>query len=405
VNYSEKQSGVGKRPINILVINPFDEPISGNDEVLVRVMEKMDPDIFSFVVVMPGDNPYARRYRKLGAEVVFLRMSILKRNLSFSFLASYFYQFIPTVYRFVKLCGKYEIDIVHTNTTQILGGGLAAKIMRLPSLYHAHSIIVDPWWVVRAMATWFRFTGDAMFANSSASASSFIEKGYPVQKVKVVGNPVSMPSCVEKHGASEFRREYGLSDDTSIVGIVGRINREKKIGLFLKAAEIVSKRHPKAVFVIVGGANNDEEKVYMGKMQRLAESLGIQKKVIFTGYRDDVQNIVGNFNVLAHAHTNEAFGLVIAEAMVAEVPVVAPDAGGIPELVEHERTGYLVPPDSYDELANRIMNLLDDKEKAERMGKAGREKAMKLFSAGNIADSIAQVYLQIAENRFAFKGK
>ena len=401
-NSSEKITTItSRRPFNILVISPFSEAISGNDEVLVRVMEKIDMDKFRFVVVQPDDNPYAEIYRSLGAEVVFIKMSIIKRSLQPLFITNYMSDFIPTVYRFIKLCRKYKIDIVHTNTTQIMGAGAAAKLLGLPSIYHAHSIIVSPRWVVKGMALWFKYTGDVMCANSYASAESYVKSGFPKEKVVVLGNPVPVEAFDKPELKGLFRKEICVGDSAPLIGIAGRVNREKKIEHFIKAASILSHLYPQARFIIIGGANTLEEEKYLDDMKKLADVCGVSNKIIFTGTRKDIPAVMNSLSVYAHARTNEGFGLVIAEAMATGVPVVAPATGGILGLVEDNITGFLVPPDDPEALAAGISTLLSNPDMAEAMGKAGKEKANRLWKAEHVADLIAQVYIKL----FDFKAK
>jgi len=405
-NSSEKKPTLtSRRPLNILVISPFSEAISGNDEVLVRVMEKIDRDKFRFVVVHPDDNPYAEIYRSLGAEVVFLKMSIIRRNLRPLFIINYMNDFIPTIYRFIRLCRKYKIDIVHTNTTQILGAGAAARLLGLPSIYHAHSIIVSPKLVVKGMALWFKYTGDVMCANSYASTESYVKSGFPKEKVVVPGNPVLMEAFDKPELKGKFRKEIGLVDDTPLIGIAGRVTCEKKIEHFIKAASILSPRYPQARFAVIGGANTYEEEKYLEDMKELASAFGVSEKIIFTGTRKDIPVVMNSLSVYAHARTNEGFGLVIAEAMAAGVPVVAPAAGGIPSLVEDSVTGFLVAPDDPKALAAGIATLLDNPHMAEAMGKAGKEKANRLWKAEHVADSIAQVYIRLFNSKAQMKRK
>lgn len=396
---SKGEFRVKARAINVLIVNPFSVATSGNDEVLLRVLEKIDCETFRFTIVQPGDSPYVEKYRKLGATVLFTRMSVIKRNLNVSFVIDYAIDFFPTIWRIAKLCRKLKIDIVHTNTTQILGGGAAARILGIPGIYHAHSIISDPWWVVKLMSFWMRLTADYMFSNSRASAASFMQNKFPSEKVGVIGNPVTVELFEGNLQKGSFRKEIGVNANTPLVGIAGRVTPNKKIEQFLEAAKIVSADLPEAEFIVIGGANSREDEEYLDRMKRLAVELGIANKVRFTGRRSDIPTVMGDLDVLAHAHTYEAFGLVLAEAMTAKVPVAAPDSGGIPDLVEHGVTGYLSRPDDPASLAKNIIALIKDPINAKKMGEAGAAKIDRQYRAELVADSIAQVYLRLLKNK------
>lgn len=384
---------------NILIVNPFDEQISGNDEMLTRLMKEFDHSIFRFIVVQPGDNPYAPVYRKMGAEVIFLKMSIIRRSLSPRFLAPYLANFWPTVYRFIRLCREYKVDLVHTNTTQILGAGLAAKILGIPSVYHVHSYSISrPEWVIRFLNYWFMATGDRMMANSPVTADIFLSRGYSPNKMKVVWNPVDFEAFSYDNEHIDIRGELGMSDNSPLVAVVGRVARIKCIENFIEASKIVLESVPSARFIVVGGAHTADDKAYMEELIHLSEELGLKEKVMFLSRRNDVPRIMKSLTLLAHTSESEGFGLVVAEAMAAGVPVVAVDTGALPYLVDDGITGFLVPFGKPEKMAFKITELLRNPERAARMGKAGREKA-ESWKAERVADSVTEVYIELLSEK------
>lgn len=106
-----------------------------------------------------------------------------------------------------------------------------------------------------------------------------------------------------------------------------------------------------------------------------------------------------SLTVLAHTCLYEGFGLVVAEAMAAGVPVVAAETGAMPYLVEHGRTGFLVPFGDSQAMAEAIACLLTDSNRAKEMGEKGREKTNRLWRTETFADSIAQVYTQLFNSK------
>jgi len=382
------------------VVNPFAEETSGNDEVLVRLIREFDQSLFRFFIVQPGDNPYAPIYRKLGAEVIFMKMSIIKRNLSPGFIMSYFADFWPTVGRIMKVCRRNAIELVHTNTTQILGAGLAAKILGIPSIYHVHSYSISrPEWVIRSLNYWFMATGDRMLANSPVTADIFLSRGFRPDKMKVVWNPVDFEAFASDSEFKDMRSELGIDQYAPLVAIVGRVARIKCIENFIRASKTVLESVPDAAFLVVGGAQTDEDKAYQKELVFLTQELGLQERVRFLGRRSDIPRIMKSINLLVHTSESEGFGLVVAEAMAAGVPVVAAATGAIPYLVDDGITGRLVPFGKPEDMASAIVSLLRDPEKAEKMGESGRLKAEKLWKAANVAEAITEVYLDLLDSR------
>jgi glycosyltransferase involved in cell wall biosynthesis len=109
--------------------------------------------------------------------------------------------------------------------------------------------------------------------------------------------------------------------------------------------------------------------------------LGINNNVIFTGYRCDIPELMSALDILVSASWAEPFGLVVIEAMAAAKPVIGTKSGGIPEIVLDNKTGRLVPPHDPDSLANAIIEIAQDAELMEAMGRSGRQRAEEVYSS------------------------
>ena len=123
--------------------------------------------------------------------------------------------------------------------------------------------------------------------------------------------------------------------------------------------------------------------------------LGLRDRVLFTGFQMDVSEIIGAFDVAVLPSFFEGMGRVILEAMAMAKPVVASRVGGIPDLLEDGRNGFLVQPGNVAELAAAIKKLLQDKALAEKMGREGRKMIDDKFSADIMVRSIEAVYREL----------
>jgi len=383
------------KPLNILVANPFAQVTSGNDEALMRLMAKIDRDRFRFVVAQPGESPYSDAYRHMGAIVETIPMSIIRRDLSHTFLLRYFRGFLPTIYRFIALIRRHSVDIVHTNTTQILGAGAAARLMGLPSIYHVHSVSIEkPEWVSRLLATWVSWTGDMLLSNSRASGGIFLKRGFPPDKFVALGNPIDPKEYGRPGAREEVRRELGLGDGP-LIGLVGRIARVKSIEYFINAAAICAKDFPSARFIVVGGPGTPADSAYFEELKKQVNGLGLNDKFSFIGRRNDVPRIMAAIDVLTLTSSSEGFGLVLIEAMAGAVPVVGSRVGGVAEIISDGEDGFLVPYGDAHAIADSIKTLLKDPARAKRMGQAGREKVTRLFSSDRLAKQLEGIYLSL----------
>jgi glycosyltransferase involved in cell wall biosynthesis len=169
------------------------------------------------------------------------------------------------------------------------------------------------------------------------------------------------------------------------IGFVGRLAREKGVDLLLQAMRDL----PGVAAVVVGDGPE------RAALERLAAELGLGERVVFTGWTDDVRRLLPTFDVLVQPSRREGFGISIVEAMLAEVPVVATDAGGMAEVVADGVTGFTVASENAAAIGAAVGTLLADPELRRAMGARGREIALKHFAAEAMAESFARLYGRI----------
>jgi glycosyltransferase involved in cell wall biosynthesis len=176
--------------------------------------------------------------------------------------------------------------------------------------------------------------------------------------------------------AAEFRRKYGIPDDRMVIAQVGSIIPEKGIGDLLGAARLVLVRNPNAHFVFVGEGSHREY------YSRLSAEQTLHDRVTWTGLVEDPLS-EGAYSaadiVCQVSRWEEAFGYVLAEAMASRKPIIATRVGGIPEVVEEGRTGFLAERGDAAEMADKILLLMNSPDLRDSMGQAGYEAAIRKF--------------------------
>jgi len=135
------------------------------------------------------------------------------------------------------------------------------------------------------------------------------------------------------------------------------------------------------------------------QMEHFVSNSGLEHSTIFTGERKDVPEILAASDIFVLSSHKEGLPYTIIEAMIAGLPVVATRVGGIPELVEDNVTGFLVPPGGPKTLAKALQNLLDNSDLRHEMGRAGREKALREFNLDDMLRKTRQVYDQVLKSR------
>lgn len=204
-------------------------------------------------------------------------------------------------------------------------------------------------------------------------------------KLQVVYSGIDTEKEVEVD--NRLRKELRLPDNAIIIGNVAALADHKDPYTFINVAEAL-KDHPQYYFVWIGG----------GEMQREVkaeiEKRGLQKKVLLTGFRKDVRDVLPELSFFLMTSKTEGLGTSILDAFMSDVPVVATAAGGIPELVEHGKTGMLAPVGDADALAMHILHLSVDKEYAQKLVVAAKEKALTMdFHV--MADKVLKIYKEV----------
>jgi glycosyltransferase involved in cell wall biosynthesis len=170
------------------------------------------------------------------------------------------------------------------------------------------------------------------------------------------------------------------------IGSIGRLEPTKGTAVLLKAAAVLRRRLPGLRIELAGSGSCEPQ------LRSLAAELGIADSVHFLGWRDDIDSLHRRWQVFAQPSIHEGLGLSVLEAMAAGRPVVASATGGLSELVEDGRTGFLVPAGQVGALVDRLGRLLADGELRAHMGNAGWERVRDAFSVAAMAAKTARIY-------------
>jgi glycosyltransferase involved in cell wall biosynthesis len=182
---------------------------------------------------------------------------------------------------------------------------------------------------------------------------------------------------------------------------VGWLIPIKGVTHLINAMAKVAEKHPKSLLVLVGkGDDKVEEEI---KLKEQVERVGLKDKVRFLGWRADVDEIMGCFDIFVLPSLNEGMGRVLVEAMAAGLPIVASRVGGIPDLVEDGKNGLLVAPADASALEKVISVLLKDETQRNRMGKTGKQMCLD-YSTEAMVERIDNLYKALVEKHFQKQG-
>lgn len=322
---------------------------------------------------------------------------------------------IPSIAALTRLMRREKFDVVHVhNPLMSLIARTAGALAKPPLvIYTAHGFYFH-----EHMPAWKRFIGlnlermaapatDFLFTQNHEDAELAVKLGlFKKERTLVIGNGADLrafnPALIPETKRDMLRREFGIPPGARIVGMVTRYTRDKGLVEYLEAAAAMRAVIRDPWFVITGGrAEGDRHPLTEKELKGMAEFFGIGDRVVFTGVRQDIPAVLSLFDVFVLPSYREGMPRSILEAMAMQVPVVATDIRGCREEIAHGVEGFLVPIKDSDALADRVLEILQNPELAARMGKAGRERALRDFDEANIVKLQIEAITQALQDRRA----
>jgi glycosyltransferase involved in cell wall biosynthesis len=214
-----------------------------------------------------------------------------------------------------------------------------------------------------------------------------LRRHVPANRVHKIGNGVDIQTYRRLLPRAEAKRELDLPPDSILIGFVGRLSAQKGISNLLHAiAELPLTLRTALHFVIAGdgeerGALNDE-----------ARMLGLSDRTHFLGTRNDTPTIYSALDIFVLPSEQEAFPMVVLEAMACGLPIIATDVGDTARIIENRVSGLVVPPRDVDSLRQALSELIQEPDRARRFGEVGRERVVKHFSSTQMAQKYLALY-------------
>jgi glycosyltransferase involved in cell wall biosynthesis len=300
---------------------------------------------------------------------------------------------IGRLFLFVR---KGGYDIVHTHTSKAgITGRIAAKLAGARCIVHTpHGHIFYGYFSAPLTAVFVyleRFVGsftDALITLTQAEKRDYLLRniGTPDRIFPIYSGIDLAPFMHPLHTRSEMRKELGLNESHFVAGTVARLDNIKNHHLIVSAALRLKNSFPDIRFVFVGDGELRDE------LAARIEAHGMKDRFIFTGWRNDIPDLLAAFDIFIMCSKNEGMGRAFVEAQAAGVPVIGTRVGGVAEVLDEGRTGYLVDPDNPDELAAKVEILYRQRNHCHALSDACRKWVEPKFSSAFMIDEIDSVY-------------
>lgn len=292
-------------------------------------------------------------------------------------------------------------DLVHTHASKAgaLGRRAAWRMPGVRTVHTFHGHVLEGYFPGRVSRLLVRVEAglaartDRVVAVSHATAEDLIRLGVvPADRVTVVPPGIDLGSLMAISGRSNhLRRLVGAGQGELLVGVVGRLAGVKAPEVAIQVFESLCQRYPHLHLCFVG--DGDQRRMLEARIRGGSED--VKRRVHLVGAQPNMVAVMADLDVVLSTSRSEGMPVALIEAAAAGLPVVASPVGGVPELVAHERTGFLGA--DVDELGHWLSKLLDERDLREDMGRRARLSVSERHSAHALTDRLESLYYAILE--------
>jgi glycosyltransferase involved in cell wall biosynthesis len=303
---------------------------------------------------------------------------------------------VHALYELVRLIGAGEFDLVHTHTSKAgLLGRIAASICGVPAIVHSsHGTILQGYFspavtsVFAALESFAATVSDRIICLTRDEIGQYTDAGIGrEEQYSSIFNGIDLEAFKQRRGDRLALREgLGVAPDDTLCVTVGRLVPVKGQSDLLEGFAAARNQDGRLRLLLIGDGE------LRPSLTRQSEELGIASSTIFAGWRDDVSELLDACDMFVLTSLNEGLGLVLIEAMAKRLPVIATAVGGVPEVVDGDLTGTLVPSGDSTAIANAILHLGASPRLRESMGNRGYDRAHALFSIDETVKNTENVY-------------
>jgi glycosyltransferase involved in cell wall biosynthesis len=350
------------------------------------------------VVVMPNNTSImAKKYEEINVKVI-------PANIDFP--AKKIWK-LPKILMAIRNIVKMENpDIIHSHfvgTTYTMRLALGKRhnvprIFQVPGPLHLEK---GPYGFIDLYTSGLK---DYWVGSCQWTCDKYLSFGIPKNRIYRSYYGTSTEDFLLREPTHKLQREYKIPGDVDLIGMVAYMYPPKKylgqyVGIkghedFIKAIAIVKKNKPNIKGVIIGGPWGNAE-TYVQNLKKLATRI-CGDSIIFTGFRNDVPEIYPDLSVVVHPSLSENLGGA-AESLLAMVPTISTNIGGFPDIVIEKKTGWVVPPNSPEKIANAILKVLSNPSESKKIASNGREFVKEILDVNKTSAEILEIYKTILE--------
>ena len=354
--------------------------IAGGATILFAIAKNLSENGFYPLLLTQEDGELVKRFLEIGGKVFIQKLPAWRK--SKYFISRYF-----SVHKITNIVRANKIDLIHCNNYRLNPYALyVSKFCKIPAITHVHDILDK-----RHIYNFLLHKSQNLIVPSDCVRNCF---GGFNKNIFKVPNGIDI-NKFRPEIKGRIRKEFNINRDDILIGMVAYFTETKGHKFFIEAASIVKDKINNVKFMIVGdnlyGGNLTKE-----ELQKFAREKNVFKEIIFTGKRDDVPQILCDWDIFVLPSENESFSLALIEAMAARLPVIINKfSGGPSEIIENGKEGLAVDCRNPNELAENIVNLIKNKTLREKFAEEGYKKVKQYFDLPILLSNIKNIYKEI----------
>jgi len=382
--------------MRILFINNFAPSFPGSFfECLLALSKELAKNGNNLYYVFPLERDYIRKLEEYGT--IYYCPSFMGKKFDFTL--------IKLVYR---ICKKEKIDIIHTNfgLAGVLTANLLSRITKIKHIAHERSLAASfdmkdknikyvlKHWKAGIFFRMLNIFGKTKYIAISSGVKKSLENYNKVnsKNICIIPNAVLARRSKQIFDEDHFRNIRDIVSNKPVVGMIAHLGPQKDHKTLIDAGEIVIKKIPDVIFLLIGGNLVTDKMNFCEKISSYIKEKKLEKKLVFVGEVVNPMPYIELFDIGCLISNREGFGNALVEYMLKKKPVIGTAVGGIKDIIDDGANGFLIPPKRADILAEKIIYLIENPQIAKEMGEKGYRKAVREYNMDKWVKSIIDVY-------------
>lgn len=368
----------------------------GADKVLLDLVRRLDKKLYEAHVILPNDGPLVQQLKQHNIKVDTIPYPILRRkHFNIKGIITYIKDYIKYSKSLTAYAKNNNIDLIHNNTTAVLEGIYISKKLNKPLIWHVHEIIVKPKIISNVINFLMGRYADKIVTVSHAVATHIKQSRFIKDaQVDVIYNGVDN-EIYRKININHLYEKFKISDNTYVIGMIGRVNAWKGQDDFLDAITPILATNKNVIAIMAGSAFEGEE-WRITALENKISTLPVASQIQRIDYYSNTTELYNLFDVFVLPSTNpDPLPTVVLEAMACGKPVVAYKHGGVCEMVVPNINGLLVEPNSSELLSQAISVLLENTATRKQFGENSENRQKTLFSLESYVNNFSKLYANV----------